>query len=433
MTTPSNSPAAKPAAVSTAYEDYQLLYFSELLSRRIVAGKISHKVGSLTDLVFRLAEPYPEAVGLYVEHSRGRPNEFIPWDKVVKIEEDAIFITPAEGGGAYPSFVDQKGWLQLNEHLMGRTILDMDGRRTEVVNDIQFLYSKGRMIIVHVDTSFNGFLRKWGLGRLKWAKDQFISWRYVQPLSLEDAGTADAVFLSITHKQIKELPPEDLADALESLSGKEQTAVFSALDSETAAEVLAEAEPRAQRQLIANLRRERAQTILSEMSVSQIADLLSVLPHDQTVKMMELLSPEQAQRINSILSNRESTAGVLMSTELVSATKETKVGDILKGIRDSKRAHEQVSYIYVVSGADRLLLGVVDLRDLVLASDGTALADLMVSPVVSVQHGDVRDDLAELFAKYHFRMIPVVDAKDHLLGVIHYNDIMRGLATHART
>ena len=67
------------------------------------------------------------------------------------------------------SFVDQKGWTLLNEHLMGRTILDMDGRKTEVVNDIQLLYSRGRMIIIHVDTSFNGFLRRWGLERFKWA------------------------------------------------------------------------------------------------------------------------------------------------------------------------------------------------------------------------------------------------------------------------
>ncbi|HYY29275.1 MAG TPA: hypothetical protein VE860_15085 [Chthoniobacterales bacterium] len=68
-----------------------------------------------------------------------------------------------------------------------------------------------------------------------------------------------------------------------------QHAVFSALDSEQAAEVLLEAEPRAQRQLIANVRRERARMILSEMSVPQLADLFSVLPHDQMNNLMNLL------------------------------------------------------------------------------------------------------------------------------------------------
>jgi CBS domain-containing protein/sporulation protein YlmC with PRC-barrel domain len=426
-------PIGKPAAPSTTHEPYQLLFFSELLGRRICAGKFDKKVGKLTDLVVRLAEPYPDAVGLYLEHSGGRPNEFIPWEKVVKIEDDAIFITPNENGAPYPPFVDQKGWLLLNDHLMGRTILDMDGRRTEVVNDTQLLYSKGRMILVHVDISFNGFLRKWGLGRLKWNRDQLISWRYVQPLSLEDAAGSDVVSLSIARKQIKDLPGEDLADALEELSGKEQQAIFSALDSEKAAEVLSEAEPRAQRQLIATVRHEKARTILSEMSVAQLADLFSVLPHDQMVKMMDLLPPEEAERIKAIISDRESTADALMTRDFVTAGKDTKVADTLKTIRTSKRTHESVSYIYIVAGEDKQLVGVVDLRDLVLAADEATLGDLMVAPVVSAQQDDMRDDLAELFAKYHFRMLPIVDDKDHLLGVIHYHDIMRGLVTRART
>jgi len=128
------------------------------------------------------------------------------WNKVTRIEDDAIFIVPAEGGQPYPPFVDQKGWILLNDHLMGRTVFDMDGRRVEVVNDVHLLASQGRMLLVHVDTSFNGFLRKWGLGRLAWGKDQLISWRYVQPLSMEDVGTTDAVTLSVTRKQIKRTP-----------------------------------------------------------------------------------------------------------------------------------------------------------------------------------------------------------------------------------
>jgi magnesium transporter len=196
--------------------------------------------------------------------------------------------------------------------------------------------------------------------------------------------------------------------------------------------VLAEAEPRAQRQLIANVRREKARTILSEMSIAQLADLFSVLPNDQMVKMMALLPPEQAQRIKSIMSDRESTATVLMNNEYVTASKETKVADILRDIRASQRPHDAISYIYIVAGDDKLLLGVVDLRNLVLAPDHATLGDLMSSPVVAAEQDDMRDDLAELFAKYHFRMIPIVDTKDHLVGVVHYNDIMRGLVTRAR-
>jgi magnesium transporter len=430
MDTPSSRPASTGSSVRSQ-EDYKLFYFTRLLNRRICATKFNRKVGKVTDLVFRLVEPFPDAVGIYVEHSMGRPDEFIPWEKVIKIDDDAVFIRPAENGKPYPSFVDQKGWTLVGEHLMGRTILDRDGRRTEVVNDVQLLYSRGRMIIVHVDTSFNGFLRRWGLERFKWANDQLIPWRYVQPLSLEDAGEPDAVSLSITRQQIKELPGEDLADAIETLSGEVQHAVFSALDSEKAAEVLVEAEPRAQRQLIANVRHERARTILSEMSVPQLADLFSVLPHDQMIKMMDLLPKDQAERIQTIIADLESSAGALMSSDFVTAKKTTSVSEILKEIRGSHREPHSLSYLYLVDD-ERTLLGVVDIRELVFATDTVLLGDLMASPVVSAQSDDTREDLAELFTRYQFRMIPIVDEHDRLLGVIHYRDIMKGLVTRTR-
>jgi magnesium transporter len=428
---PSSRSTSGAQSAASFNEDYQLIYFTRLFKRRICARDFNRKVGKLTDLVFKLVEPFPEAVGLYVEHSMGRPDEFIPWDKVIKIDDDAIFTTPAENGQPYPPFVDQKGWLLIGEHLIGRTVLDLDGRKTEVVNDVQLLYSKNRMIIVHVDTSFNGFLRKWRLEQFRWADDELISWRYVQPLSLEDAGTTDAVSLSITRQQIKELPKEDLADAIETLSGNVQRAVFSALDSEQAAEVLLEAEPRAQRQLIANVRRERARTILSEMSVPQLADLFSVLPHDQMNNLINLLPKEQAERIKAIISDLESSAAALMSSEYITAEKATSVRDFLDSIRGSRHDPHSISYVYILDDQKRLV-GVADLREIILAQDSSLLGDLMTSPIVSAENDDRREDLAELFARYQFHMIPVLDEQDRLLGVVHSRDIMKGLVARPK-
>ena len=430
----SNSPivrTSKTPEAAAGIRDFQTFYFSQLLRRRVCAGKIKDRIGRMTDLVFHVADPYPEAIGIFIDHGWGKPSEFVPWQKVVKIDDDAIFVQPPEGG-RYPPFVDQPGWLLVNEHLMGQTILDMDGRRTEVVNDVHLLESKGRMIIVHVDVSFNGFWRRWRVPWLQLGKDRLISWRYVQPLSVEDTAT-DTVSLSVTRKKMHELPGEDLADVLEELSGHAQQAFFSALDSGKAAEALSEAEPRAKRQLIANLRRERARNILSEMSVPQLADLLLVLPHDDKEEMLALLPEDQAARIRRILSQRESTARTLVSADYRALPKEAKVGETLASIRASGRDYNNISYIYVVGGPEKILLGVVDLRELVLASDDKTLGDIMASPVVAAEEDDTRDDLAELFLKYHYRMIPVVDPKDRLLGIIHHNDIVKGLALRART
>ena len=92
------------------------------------AARIQGQLDGLQSVI----EHIPEAVGVLVEHGWGKPNEFVPWSRVLRIEDDAIFIAPAEGNGRYPPFVDQAGWILINEHFMGRTVFDMDGRRVEV-------------------------------------------------------------------------------------------------------------------------------------------------------------------------------------------------------------------------------------------------------------------------------------------------------------
>jgi magnesium transporter len=168
------------------------------------------------------------------------------------------------------------------------------------------------------------------------------------------------------------------------------------------------------------------------MSTAQLVDLFAVLPHDDKMELLALLPKDQAARVEDILSEREVTAGALMSAGCVTMSKETAVGDALGRLRSSHYDHDMVSYIYVTADPDRMLLGVVDLRELVLAPDNTLLGDLMAAPVVAAEADDLKDDLAELFAKYHYRMIPVVNEKDCLLGVIHYNDIMKGFMPRTR-
>ena len=437
---PGSSPHPAPSGTGVAVRDYRAFYFSELRGRRLCLNKVSNRVGRISDIAFKITEAYPDAVGIVVEHGWGKPVELIPWSKVTRIDDDYVFVSAPDQpdpvtikhGSGFPCFVDQPGWILLESHLMGKTIFDMDGRRTEVVNDVHLLASQGRMILVHVDISFNGFLRRWGLARMFHAREHLISWKYVQPLSLEDAVARDAVSLSITRKQIEELPPEDLADTLEELTGKEQQALFSALKPETAAETLVEAEPRTQRQLIADLRLERATKILQEMSIPQLADLFSVLPHEDATKMMRLLPSDQASRIGELLSQRESVAQSMLSQDYLALPRETRIGATLTSIRGSGKPHEAISYIYVIQPEEKTLLGVADLRDLVLARDDQTLGEIMISPVVAAEADDTRDDLAELFLKYHFRMLPVVDRQDHLLGVIHYNDITKGLMSRLR-
>ena len=404
---------------------FRMFFFSELAKRRIYVKNIKKRLGKLTDLVFAMAEPYPEAVGLYLEHGWNQPTEFIPCERVIKIDDDAIFVEPPEGD-KYPPFADQPGWILIDKHLMGRTIVDLDGRRIEVVNDVSLVEARGKLLLVDVDVSFNGFWRRWGLGGLHLAKSRLIPWKYVQPLSLEDAASTDKVALSITRQQFTELPGEDLADVLEELSRPEQDAVFSTLDSEKAAETLLEAEPRAQRQIITSLREAHARSIFSEMTAAQLANIFSILPHDDVQDLVKVLDPETAKRVQAILAEQEVRAKSLMSPDFWAKPPDAKVGEVLAEVRGSESEPHQISYIFVVDH-DKTLLGVVDLRELVVAGDDLCLGEIMASPVVPAEESDLREDVAKIFAKYHFRMLPVVDGADHILGVIYYQDIMKDL------
>jgi CBS domain-containing protein len=401
------------------------LYFSKLFKRPVHVSGGGTRLGKVSDIVFALEEPAPRAVGVYLNHGWGVPDEFIPWDRVVDLFLAGMVVKAPEHGEHYPPFQDQPGWILADKHLMGRTVLDIDDRKIEAVNDVVMQLVHGHWRLVAVDTSFNGFLRKW---RLPWLDtlihDDLIPWKFVQPLSIEDVSTSETLQLSVARAQLQDLPKEDLADALEELSGEEQTALFSALETEKAAETLTEAEPRAQRQIIANLRKERATTILASLSTPQLVDLLSVLPHEDQRDLLPLLPEPRQTKVRSLLSDREATATDFMDQEFLTIAPAASVVEAKDRIYGSGLDYHGISYLFVLESGGPVL-GVVDARQILVAPDQATMAALMTSPVVSAEVDDSREDLRAIFSKYHFRMFPVVDAEDHILGVVHYNDIMK--------
>ena len=157
----------------------------------------------------------------------------------------------------------------------------------------------------------------------------------------------------------------------------------------------------------------------------QIANLFASLPQQETVRLTSLLDEERAEGVRGLLSDREATARELISSDFITRPKRARVGEVLAEIRSAGYEPRSVSYIYVVEGEEEVLAGVVDLRDLVLSPDEATLGDIMISPVVAADESTLREDLTELFAKYQYRMIPVVDEHDRIFGVIRDNDVMK--------
>ena len=100
---------ATPAVLAP---DAQVLYFSRLFKKPVHVSGGGKRLGRVDDLVFALEEPTPRAVGVYLNHGWGNPDEFIPWERVVDMFRAGMVVKPPEQGVQYPPFQDQAGWIR---------------------------------------------------------------------------------------------------------------------------------------------------------------------------------------------------------------------------------------------------------------------------------------------------------------------------------
>jgi Mg/Co/Ni transporter MgtE len=254
--------------------------------------------------------------------------------------------------------------------------------------------------------------------------DQWISWKFVQPLS-----TPDLLRLSITQHRLSQLHPADLADIIEDLDIHKRTAVFRSLDVETAAETLEETDPKIQVRLIEDMKPEKSADIIEEMSLSEAADLLGDLPKEKADGILKEMEQEVAEDVKELLTHPEETAGGLMTSAFPKVLPEMRAGEALDYLRREAEEMDTIHYLYVADAEDRLL-GVISLRELLVADPAAALKDLMDERVVSVGLDEEPDEIAEQFAKYGVTAIPVVDADDRIEGVILFKNLLEAVAPH---
>jgi Mg/Co/Ni transporter MgtE len=328
-----------------------------------------------------------------------------------------------------------KDYILLREDVMDKQIVDTFGAKVVRVNDLHFLRIDSRLRLVHVDVGFRGLMRRvgWEKGmdqalRLLFSYDlpnQFISWKYVQVLP-----GPDPLKLSVSQKKLSHLHPADLADIMEDLSGRERSAIFHALDTETAAEALEEIEPKIQRELIETIPVEKASDIVEEMSPSDAVDLLGDLPEEKAEEILGGMEQEKAEDLRELLVHPNETAGGLMTTAYLSLPPEMAVEQAIARLRTEAPNLDIIDYLYVVD-EEEVLLGVVSIRDLLTAQSHHHLSEILPARVVKVNLGEDQKEVVEAFAKYGFRALPVVDEGDHLKGVIGFRSVLEVLAPDA--
>lgn len=409
-------------------QDRAFLFLSDLIGKKVTdfSGVI---LGRITDVTAEFVDPYP-IVTAFIIGVRHSHQLLLPYRDLVGIERGEYKTNRTASDLA--EYNPKEGEWPLNSTLMDKQIVDTNGARIRRVNDLQLLLAQGKLYLVHVDVGFRGLMRRVGLAKAMdritkalfdyTLSDQFISWKFVQPIS-----SPDLLRLTISQSRLNQIHPADLADLLEELDVHRRTAVFQALDTETAAETLEETDPRIQVSLISDLNSAEASDILEEMSLSEATDLLADLPRSKAEGILQEMEKEVAEDVKELMAHPESEAGGMMTTSFLSFRPNVTAKEAIDHIRREGEDIDVLYYVYVTDD-EQHLLGVASLRDLILAPGDAKLSDIMDKRVISVRLDAKEKKIAEQFAKYAVASIPVVDDNDRLQGIIMLKNLLETVA-----
>ena len=168
---------------------------------------------------------------------------------------------------------------------------------------------------------------------------------------------------------------------------------------------------------------ERAAELLMKMPSDEGVDVLENLAPDVKRKVLRYFTEEEREEARRLLRYPSDTAGGIMTTEVVHLNTDNTVKEAIDYIREKARDFETIYYVYVV-GKDKRLVGVLSLRDLVLATTDDMLKDVMNPDVIKVNAGMDQEAVARITADYDLTVVPVVDENDILLGIVTVDDVL---------
>jgi len=224
-------------------------------------------------------------------------------------------------------------------------------------------------------------------------------------------------------KLILKTHPADLAVVFRYFMDEEQIQVFSIMEeNEHTAEFLVELDDTLLANLLENESPERIAHVIQQASANDQSYILGTLEDEQAQSVIELLKAEEQEEIEELMGYPEDSAGAMMTTDVFTLYQDTSCKDALKSLQDQTEA-EMVFYLYITDDDDRLV-GVASLRALATTRSDTLLKDIMVKRVHSVRPETDQEDVAQIVAQYNYLAVPVLDADDHLIGIVTVDDVV---------
>ena len=216
----------------------------------------------------------------------------------------------------------------------------------------------------------------------------------------------------------------DIAALFLDLEEKQIPLMFRLLPKEQAAETFVEMEPDAQELLIRGFSDNELKEVLDELYVDDAADIVEEMPANVVKRILKNVDPEMRSSINQILRYPENSAGSIMTTEYVSLRPNMTVEEAILRIR-RQGVDKETIYTCYVTEKDRTLMGLVTVKDLLLAEDDEApISQIMLTNLISVTTRTDQEEVARMFSKYNFLALPVVDGENRMVGIVTFDDAM---------
>ena len=218
---------------------------------------------------------------------------------------------------------------------------------------------------------------------------------------------------------IKSLRPIDLADTLALIDPNLSWRLLELLPNR--AEVFTYFAAEQQVRLARELPRATLAKLVSEMPADERTDLFKRFDQNQRDALLPALAQAERENIRQLSAYVEGTAGALMTSDYAMLKKDMTVADAMAALRNEAPDAETIYQAYVVD-EQRQLLGVVSLRELILADVNSTIKDLMTSDVVSAEATDDQEDIAKTIARYDLLALPITDDRGVLVGIVTHDD-----------
>jgi len=219
----------------------------------------------------------------------------------------------------------------------------------------------------------------------------------------------------------------DISDCLEELPDEDVAIIFRLLPKTEAADIFAYLEPEAQEKLVNLLSDKEISDIITHLFVDDAADLVGEMPANIVTRILKNTQPEKRRAINEILQYPEDSAGSIMTTDFINITSGSTVKEVFDKLRKVGKRKEAI-YILYITDPGKYLVGVIDLKDLLLHEYDDVVDDFMEDSIISVTTHTDKEEVARMFDHYDFLAMPVVDKENRLVGVVTVDDAMEVLS-----